>query len=56
MPDVLAGAARDAESWKGDAGDLCVCVNADRDLVRDVGELVAGVEAELEELALSATR
>ncbi len=32
------------------AGDLCVCVNADRDLVRDVGEVTAGVEAELAEL------
>ena len=29
------------------AGDLCVCVNADRDLVRDVDEVTAGVEAEL---------
>ena len=29
------------------AGDLCVCVNADRDLVRDVDELIAGIEAEL---------
>ena len=25
------------------AGDLCVCVNADRDLVRDVDELIAGM-------------
>ena len=32
------------------AGDLCVCVNADRDVVRDVHELVAGIEAELDAL------
>ena len=32
------------------AGDLCVCVNADRDLVRDVDEVTAGVEAELADL------
>jgi diacylglycerol O-acyltransferase len=37
------------------AGDLCVCVNADRDLVRDIHELVAGVQEELDALeALSA--
>jgi diacylglycerol O-acyltransferase / wax synthase len=32
------------------AGDLCVSVNADRDLVRDVDELIAGVQAELDAL------
>ena len=32
------------------AGDLCICVNADRDIVRDVDELTAGVAAEAEAL------
>ena len=32
------------------AGDLCLCVNADRDLVRDVDELVAGMAEELDAL------
>jgi diacylglycerol O-acyltransferase / wax synthase len=32
------------------AGDLCLCVNADRDVVRDAAELIAGAEAELEAL------
>ena len=39
------------------AGDLCLCVNADRDLVRDVDEVVVGIEEELAELeALAAVR
>jgi WS/DGAT/MGAT family acyltransferase len=29
------------------AGDLCIAVNADRDVARDVDELIAGVEADL---------
>jgi len=29
------------------AGDLCIAVNADRDLVRDVDELIAGIEDDL---------
>ena len=29
------------------AGDLCIAVNADRDVVRDVDELVAGIEADI---------
>ena len=37
------------------AGDLCVCVNADRDVVRDMDELVAGIEAELDALDALAT-
>ena len=32
------------------AGDLCLCVNADRDLVHDVDELVAGMAEELDAL------
>jgi diacylglycerol O-acyltransferase / wax synthase len=32
------------------AGDVCLCVNADRDVVRDAAEMIAGVEAELEAL------
>ena len=29
------------------AGDLCIAVNADRDVVRDVDELIAGIEADV---------
>ena len=32
------------------AGDVCLCVNADRDVVRDAAEMIAGVEAEIEAL------
>ena len=32
------------------AGDVCICVNADRDVVRDAAEMIAGVEAEMEAL------
>ena len=32
------------------AGDVCLCVNADRDVVRDAAEVIAGVEAEMEAL------
>lgn len=32
------------------AGDLCVCVNADRDVVRDADEMTAGMDAEVEAL------
>ena len=38
------------------AGDLCLCVNADRDVVRDVDELVAGVAEELDALAALAAQ
>ena len=39
------------------AGDVCICVNADRDVVRDAAEVIAGVDAEvaaLEALAAAA--
>ena len=38
------------------AGDLCVCVNADRDVVRDVDELVAGMADALDALAALAAQ